>query len=452
MRVWVLIIVCMAPTVLVQGCYFPEVTLNEADQREVAKSLITQTSQVKPKIVVNAVIEDQARLIGIDINRTSARPNDVVEITYYIESLSDEPKDNEIFVHLQGRRSKMWQNLDHTPVRGLLPLRKLKRGQIVKDVQRFRVKAGYPPGGAKLYWGLFRGKQRLKITNHKEVKHDGKNRVELGRLVILPARPPVEVNAYKAETDEPIIIDGQLTEQSWANAKWTKRWMDPLGRTLKNKRYRGKIPNTRAKLIWQPDALYIAIEAIDKDIWATLTKRDSNTWEEEVVEVFLDPDGDKRNYLELQVTPANVVFDARFAYRRSDLKTARAWDYQGWVTKVHIDGTLNDRQDRDRKYVVEMKLPLKTIPGAPKQLKINARPWRINMFRFDWNEAPKGGQRAAALSPTYVGDFHALDAFAKLNFKPKPQNKTKIEPIKEYRTNQIKMSVDSVAPAAQPLK
>ena len=222
------------------------------------------------------------------------------------------------------------------------------------------------------------------------------------------------MNAYQLLPNETMVIDGHMNEESWQSAKWTKRWLDPLGRTSK----RSKVPNTRAKILWESDAVYIAIESIDQHVWAKLTQRDSNTWEEEVVEVFLDPDGDKRDYLELQVTPANVVFDARFAYRRSDLTTARAWNYQGWQTQVQIKGTLNDASDRDEKYVVEMKLPIAKIPGAPQKLSSQSRPWRMNMFRFDWNKAPKGGQQAAALSPPYIGDFHALDAFAKLHFKP----------------------------------
>ncbi len=402
--------------VLISGCYFPEIELSEAEKKEIEQSILKDANQAKPKIKINAVIEDQARLIGIDLSKSSARPNDIVEITYYIEALTDQAEDNEIFVHLQGRRAGMWQNLDHTPVKGRLPLRKLKRGQVVKDVQRFRVKAGYPPGGAKLYWGLFRGKKRLNIVNKEQVKHDKNNRVELANFVILPPRPPVEIIAYQAKADEPIVIDGQLNETSWAQAKWTKYWGDPAGRTLKTKRWASKIPRTRAKIIWQADALYIGIESFDTHIWANLTQRDSNTWEEEVVEVFLDPDGDKRDYLELQVTPANVVFDALFAYRRSNLKKARAWNYKGWQTQVFVDGTLNQKGDRDTRYVVEMKLPLTEIPGAPKQLSAQSPAWRMNMFRFDWNEAPSGRQMAAALSPPYIGDFHNLDAFAKLKF------------------------------------
>jgi len=170
---------------------------------------------------------------------------------------------------------------------------------------------------------------------------------------------------------------------------------------------------TRAKYLWTPEALYIAVEARDSDVWGTLTARDSNTWEQEVIELFIDADGDRRDYLELQVTPANVVFDARFKSYRSDLKVARAWDMKGFETAVWVDGTLNERGDRDRAWFVEMKVPVREVPGAHVPLSEGVM-WRFNMFRFD---LPKGKKQwAAALSPPLVPDFHALDAFAELRF------------------------------------
>ena len=411
------------------GCYFPEASLTDAERARIKASLLPHRDAVKPQVMIGAVIEDQARLIGYDIDKKSARPGDVVVVTYYIEGLTDDPIDSEMFVHLQGSKSGAWQNLDHTPVKGLFPLRNLRKGQVLKDVQRFKIKPRYPAGKARLFWGLFQGKRRLKIKNLKAVKHDRRNRVFLGNFTVLPPRPPVQINAYERVSQDEIIIDGKLDEPSWRYAQWTRRWSDPLGRRRGRDGTLIKTPTTRAKMIWDAHTLYIAIEARDRDVWATLTERDSNTWEQEVVEVFLDPDGDQRDYLELQVTPANVVFDARFAYHRSDLKRARAWNFKGWKTAVNVNGTLNQRDDQDTSYTVEMKLPITELPGAPKALSVQAKPWRINLFRFDWDEAPRGRQRSAALSPPYVGDFHHLSAFAKLNFKASRAPKSlRVEP------------------------
>ena len=145
-----------------------------------------------------------------------------------------------------------------------------------------------------------------------------------------------------------------MTEPVWTRAKWTAFWTSPDG---KNR----PAPKSRAKFAWDEENLYVAVFSEDDDVWSTFTKRDSNTWEQEVIEVFIDADGDQKDYLELQVTPANVVFDAKFARHRSDLKVARAWNMAGWKTAVKVDGTLNKRDDKDRSYTVEMVIPIAEV-------------------------------------------------------------------------------------------
>ena len=98
--------------------------------------------------------------------------------------------------------------------------------------------------------------------------------------------------------------------------------------------------------------------------WATLTQRDSDTWTQEVIELFIDADGDRKDYIELQVTPANVVFDARFPRYRSNLKAARAWNMKGLQTGAYVEGTLNKRDDIDTRFTVEFAVPLNEVPGA----------------------------------------------------------------------------------------
>ena len=156
-------------------------------------------------------------------------------------------------------------------------------------------------------------------------------------------------------------------------------------------------------------------------MWSKFTERDSNTWEQEVIELFIDADGDKKDYLELQVTPANVVFDAKFARHRSDLKIARAWNMAGLKTAVSVDGTLNKRDDVDKSWTVEMAVPFAEVPGAKTPPK-NGSLWRANLFRWDWPKSSKR-QKAAAFSPPVIGDFHALHRFGRIRFVDPKQTK-----------------------------
>src|SRR3981081_4791329 len=50
---------------------------------------------------------------------------------------------------------------------------------------------------------------------------------------------------------------------------------------------------TEVRIGWEEKALLILFLCQDPKPWATMTERDQPLWEEEVVEIFLDPFGDR---------------------------------------------------------------------------------------------------------------------------------------------------------------
>ena len=170
----------------------------------------------------------------------------------------------------------------------------------------------------------------------------------------------------------------------------------------------------QARLLWDEQNLYIGFEFADRDVWGTLEKHDDKLWTQEAAEVFLDPDGDGKTYVELQVSPRNVTFDSWLpGYRQND----NAWD-SGMQTAVKVDGTLNQRDDKDTSWTVEMRIPMSAVKGRLETVKVCRRKsgteWRANFFRMDQENGKP--QTASAWSPPLVGDFHALDKFGSLVF------------------------------------
>jgi hypothetical protein len=382
-------------------------TLTPAQQKKVEAAFV---KEAKPQHKVEAVIEDQVRLIGYDLDKSVVAPGQSFTITYYVEALADTMGDNNIFVHLQGKKNdrKAWMNLDHHLVEGLLPLRQLKKGQIVKDVQKVTLPADFTMGEAKIYWGLWRAEYRLKIKNPEQAAHDDEGRVVLATINVKGNRPELpKATALKLAEGEIATVDGKLDEPFWSKAAWTPAFTAPNGTGQ-------AVPPVKAAFFWTPTMLYVGVQAEDNDVWSDFTDRDANTWEQEVIELFVDADGDQKDYLELQVTPANVIFDARFEARRSDLAKARAWNMTGFLTGAAVDGTLNNRDDQDKGFSVEMGIPVAEVPGAPHAPAVAGDAWRVNLFRWDF---PKGGKQiASAFSPPIVPDFHALDRFGRLEF------------------------------------
>ena len=291
-----------------------ESQLTPAQQQKVDQHILTEPPSSDTYTHVGAMLGDQVELIGYSIDRKAVKPGETFTVIYYIRALADEMNDNLMFVHLQrGENNKRtWMNLDHHPVEGLLPLRKLKKGQIVKDVHRITVKREFTPGPAKLYWGLWTGNSNVPVKNASSINRplDKKGRLELETITIIGKPKPLPIaKAQRLAPGASMTIDGQLNEAIWKKAPYTSWWKLPSGQA-------GPAPKTRAKFAWDDEHLYVAVECDDSDVWGTLTKRDSDTWTQEVVELFIDADGQKKDYIELQVTPANVVFDAMFVSHR----------------------------------------------------------------------------------------------------------------------------------------
>ncbi|MBW1809623.1 MAG: carbohydrate-binding family 9-like protein [Deltaproteobacteria bacterium] len=199
-----------------------------------------------------------------------------------------------------------------------------------------------------------------------------------------------------------IKIDGTLDEPAWKDAARTGYLM----------RSDGKEParqHTEVKLTWDEEKLYLAFECEDEDIFSSYTRRDEPLYMQEVVEVFLDPDCDRGDYLEFEVSPAGIMFDASFTARRKGMKLSFNPSVQ---VAVKVDGTLNVRDDLDQGWTVELAIPFSQLTGRGSFPPQKGDQWRFNIFRID-----KTGQsgEASSFRPTR-GDFHDLNAFGTLRF------------------------------------
>jgi hypothetical protein len=205
-----------------------------------------------------------------------------------------------------------------------------------------------------------------------------------------------------------LAIDGDLGKPEWTTAGEVE-----LVRAID-----GAAPRQRTglRLLWDDEHLYAAFRVADEDIRATHTERDSPLWEEEAVELFVDPWGAERLYVEIEVSPANVVFDALVVNRalhgetRRDLDALSVWRCEGLLTAVRVDGLVNGGPV-SRGWDAELAMPIRQL--APRQPPAPGVEWRFNAYRIDRSEH---GDELQALAPTGRPDFHLPERFARLAF------------------------------------
>jgi hypothetical protein len=204
----------------------------------------------------------------------------------------------------------------------------------------------------------------------------------------------------------PIQIDGVLAESAWDRAGKA----GPFVRSLDGKPANA---STEARLLWDDDHLYVAFLAADANVSSPFLNDDEKLYTSNVVEIFLNPSGDGSRYDEIEVAPTNALFDASFSggpRQGMDL----AWSSRARHA-VHVDGTLNDAQDVDRGWTVELEIPFASLTGMPKPRPERGDRWKFNLYRL--RQGPGQPGEGQAWSPPMRGDFHALDRFATLRFE-----------------------------------
>jgi hypothetical protein len=177
---------------------------------------------------------------------------------------------------------------------------------------------------------------------------------------------------------------------------------------------------TRFRALWSDGGLYLRYDVSDPSPWHTMTRRDEHLWEEEVVEIFLDPDRSGHDYYELEVNPANVVCDLRMIDAQP-WKGEFEWDLAGLETRVHA---AKHAHGRTTGWTVTALLPwsgLRALPSA-RSVAVPPRPgdrWRFNVFRVERPGGPQDPKKdavAVAWSPPKGESFHEPSAFRDLVF------------------------------------
>jgi len=156
------------------------------------------------------------------------------------------------------------------------------------------------------------------------------------------------------------------------------------------------------KLAWDDSTLYIAGEMEEPDLWATITTRDAVIFHDNDFELFVDPDGDARNYFELEINALDTQWDLFLpkAYRDGG-KAVDAFDLAGLRSAVALDGTLNDPSDRDRGWTIEIAIPFRAFaaPGIAHRAPRAGESWRVNFSRVEWDLESRNGGYAKFLDP-----------------------------------------------------
>lgn len=185
----------------------------------------------------------------------------------------------------------------------------------------------------------------------------------------------------------PPEIDGDINDKVWEKARWTDLFED-----IEGDQKPGPAHSTRVKMLWDKSFLYIAAELEEPHIWAGLKNHDDIIYYDNDFEVFIDPNNNTHDYFEIEVNALNTLLDLFIPkpYRNHG-SVLMSWDAPGLVSKVKINGTLNNPADLDSSWTVEMAIPFKALSiGNHVQVPREGELWRLNFSRVQWETEIEG--------------------------------------------------------------
>lgn len=267
---------------------------------------------------------------------------------------------------------------------------------------------------------------------------------------------------YCYRADKPVRVDGRLDEKAWRDVPWilTRGLADGLP-----PRY-----STKAKMLWDDNYLYVGFEVEEPNVWGVVGKdagESRQVWHtspeaagkfimcrDSFLKVFLDPDGDGKKYTELHINPLNNVNDwwfkrqptqrPPFPEKREPADVSAEnlhleWDCAGLKSAVQVHGTLNNPEDTDKGWSVEIAFPWSSLspfttgkcPPAPGDV------WRAHLGRA--HRARADGDRTYWTWPVIgVLDCHQVDRWGSLIFSGDPAALEKATPRKGDTAGQLK--------------
>jgi len=159
---------------------------------------------------------------------------------------------------------------------------------------------------------------------------------------------------------------------------------------------------TEVRLGWNDEELHGLFLCQDLVPWDTETNPGLALWEEEAVEIFLDPFGDSLSYFEIRINTRNIVSEFFIRRTRTGLKKDSRWHGEGLATACGI---------LPYGWVGGFQIPFASLGDCHP---VRSPIWRANFARID---RPNDQVRElSAWSPTLVDSFDVPQRFGIVRF------------------------------------
>lgn len=208
-------------------------------------------------------------------------------------------------------------------------------------------------------------------------------------------------------TSDTITVDGFLTEQARDKAPRLDFLVPETGSR--------PLSLTQASLRWNDRYLFVGFKAFDKDIGGTFTERDSSTFKEDVLEIFLKPLKDQDLYYNFEINALGTIYDAMNG-KGIPWRERKKWDCQGLLLSIKIQGTMNQNIDEDEYWQMEVGIPWSEFSIIKGSLPSPGDTWLFHLARYDYSRYLPEGKELSSCAPLTKANFHNYSEWIPLKF------------------------------------
>ena len=211
-------------------------------------------------------------------------------------------------------------------------------------------------------------------------------------------------------TDNPPIIDGELTDSVWQRAQIATNFF----RAKEGSIHPAQL-NTEVRMLYDEHMLYIGVRCDEPDMKSlreTKIRRDSAIWQNDCIEVMIDTYRDRRNCYVFGINTLGTQMDERVS---NESVFDLSWDAK-WESKI---------KKYPNHWTAEFAIPFRVL-----RFNRHNTTWGINF----WRTHPINGQSYSWARTDFFGRVSEFGDLTGLNFgKIKTEQKIGILPYGTYR-------------------
>jgi hypothetical protein len=219
--------------------------------------------------------------------------------------------------------------------------------------------------------------------------------------------PETEKNSLVIRKSPDFDLSGPGSEDYWKKTGWT---------IIPQRTFTGEPYSTKVKLLYSDSGLYCLYTCADKVITATMQADFLDLWNEDVIEVFLQPDDQRPAYLEYELSPLNHELPIFIYNANGKLNSWIPFHYSGGRKTRHAVTLQGGSEGKKLSgwtaaFFIPFELLQPLINPVATSPKSGTR-WKGNLYRIDYDKG-----EALWSWNLNSGNFHEYEKFGTFIFE-----------------------------------